>query len=46
MEKNYRDSLSNSLNYFLDHVQNSSNIPLDHFHTSLNSNHMIFEINS
>ena len=46
LEKNYRDSLSNSLNYFLDHVKNLSNIPLIHFDTSLNSNNMIFNLNS
>jgi predicted dehydrogenase len=43
MEANYRESLSNSLNYFINHVKNSSKIPLNYFNSSIASNEIILD---
>ena len=45
LEKNYRESLMNSLNYFFNIVRNSDNIPLSHFDSSLASNQIILDYN-
>jgi len=45
LEKNYRESLFNSLNYFFNIVKNSNDIPLSYFDSSLASNQIILDYN-